>query len=194
MVANPICATESRTARFIGTNSKSQGSLICLASCVTVSEKSNLSWAKYESLKQTDLHFVASISSRIRLFLPSNTGLSGSFRHGVLIVSVLVVHPDSMMMSGSSFKSDSTYKYCLVQSTPTLNPQFNGTRLFKFESLCPSVLHVVCCVFGFEKSIGVFESIIIQQTLGVVALHCHSHILIWITEQWCAVFASSKAS
>ena len=58
-----------------------------------------------------------------------------------------------MMMSGSSFKSDSTFKYCLVQSTPILNPQFIDTRLFKFESLNPSVLHVVYCVFGFEKSI-----------------------------------------
>ena len=75
-----------------------------------------------------------------------------------------------MMMSGSSFKSDSTFKYCLVQSTPILNPQFIDTRLFKFECLNPSVLHVVHCVFGFEKSIDVF------------------------VEQCGAVFASSKAS
>ena len=93
-----------------------------------------------------------------------------------------------MMMSGSSFKSDSTYKYCLVRATPTLNPQFNDTRLFKFESLKPGVLLVVYCVFGFEKSIDVFESIIIiQQSLKVVALHCHSHILTWIVEKCCAV-------
>ena len=28
----------------------------------------------------------------------------------------------------------------------------------------------------------------------VVAVHCHSHILIWIVEQCCTVFASSEAS
>ena len=72
--------------------------------------------------------------------VPSDTGLSCSFRHGVLIVSVLVLHPDSMI-SGSSFKSDSTYKYCQVQSTPTPNPQFNHTRLFFFLNLgIPGVL------------------------------------------------------
>ena len=90
--------------------------------------------------KQTDLDLAASILFRIRLCLPSSTGLSCSLRHGVLIVSVLVLHTDTMTMSGSSFKSDSAYKYCLVQSTPTPNPQVNDTRLFKFESLNPSVL------------------------------------------------------
>ena len=104
------------------------------------SAKSNLSWAKCESFKPTDLHLVASISFRIRLCLPSNTGLFCSFCHGVFIVSVLVLHLDSMMMCGSSFKSDSTYKYCPIQSTPTLNPQF--------ESLNPGVLRVFYCVFG----------------------------------------------
>ena len=57
-------------------------------------------------------------------------------------------------MSGSSFKSDSAYKYCLVQSTPTLNQECS-----KLKSLSPSVLRVGYCVFGFEKSIDVFESL-----------------------------------
>ena len=74
-----------------------------------------------------------------------------------------MLRPDPMMMSGSSFKSDSTHKYCPVQSTPTLNPQFNDTRLFKFESRCSSMSFTAS--LEFEKSIDVFESIIIPQTL-----------------------------
>ena len=69
----------------------------------------------------------------------------------------------------------------------------NDTGLFKFESLNPGILHVVQCVFGFEKRTDVFESIVIQHTLKVT-LHCHSHILIWIVEQCGVVFVSLKAS
>ena len=36
-----------------------------------------------------------------------------------------------------------------------------------------------------------FESIIVQQTLKAT-LHCHCHILIWIVEQCCVVFASTQ--
>ena len=54
-----------------------------------------------------------------------------------LVVSVMVYSLSrfwcciliQMMMSGSSFKSDSIYKYCLVQSTPTLNPQLDDTKI-----------------------------------------------------------------
>ena len=86
--------TRYRAARFNGIKSNSQGSLICLASCLTVSARSNLSWAKYERFKQTDLRLIASILFRIRHCLPSNTDLYCNFCHGVLIVSVLVLRPD----------------------------------------------------------------------------------------------------
>ena len=64
-------------------------------------------------------------------------------------------------------------------------------HVWLFESQCS---HVFRCVFGFEKTVDVFESIIVWQTHKVVAAHCHSHILIWIVKQCCTVFASSEAS
>ena len=51
-----------------------------------------------------------------------------------------------------------------------------------------------CTAFVDLRRVSVCLSIIIQQTLGVVAMHCHSHILIRIVEQCCSVFASSEAS
>ena len=48
--------------------------------------------------------------------------------------------------------------------------------------------------FGFEKTVVVFESIIVCHTHKVIAAHCHSHILIWIVEQCYTVFASSESS
>ena len=66
-----------------------------------VSEKSNLSWTKYESLMHADMFRVASSLFRIGPFLPSNTNLSCSFSHGVLTALVFVLHPDSLKMSGA---------------------------------------------------------------------------------------------
>ena len=65
--------TRYRVARFNGIKSNSQGSLILWATSFAVSARSNLSWAKYESLTQTDLYRVASSFFRIGLRLPCNT-------------------------------------------------------------------------------------------------------------------------
>ena len=68
--------TRYRAARFNGIKSNSRGSLILWAICFAVSARSNLSWAKYESLLQADLYRVASSFFGIGLRLPSNTSLS----------------------------------------------------------------------------------------------------------------------
>ena len=85
-----------------------------LAKCFAVSARSNLSWARYESLMQADLYRVASSFFRIGLRLPSNTSLSCSLSRGVLTASVFEVHPDSLMMRGACLKSSSISKYCPV--------------------------------------------------------------------------------
>ena len=84
------------------------------AKCFAVSARSNLSWAKYESLMQADLYRVSSSLFRIGLRLPSNTSLSCSFFRGVLTAPVFVLHPDSLMMSGARLKSGSMSRYCPV--------------------------------------------------------------------------------
>ena len=96
--------TRYRGARFNGTKSNSRGSLILWVKCFAVSARSNLSWAKYESLTQADLYRVASSLFRIGLRLPSNTSLSRSFSRGVLTALVHVLYPDSWMMSGACLK------------------------------------------------------------------------------------------
>ena len=106
--------TRYRAARFNGMKSNSRGSLILWAKCFAVSARSNLSWPRYESLIQADLYRVASSCFRIGLRLPSNTGLSCSFSHGVLTAIVFVLHPDSLIMSGACLKSGSISKYCPV--------------------------------------------------------------------------------
>ena len=103
-----------RTARFNGTTSNSRGSLILWAKCFAVLARSNQSWAKCGSLMQADLHMVASSLFKIRLCLPSNTGLSCSFSRGVLTALVFVLHLDSLMMSGACLKSSSMSRYCPV--------------------------------------------------------------------------------
>ena len=75
-----------------------------------------------------------------------------------------------------------------------VNTRYNNRRLFTSESSNPSVPMSFRCVFGFEKTVDVFESIIVWQTHKVVAMHCQSHILIWTVEQCCTVLASSEAS
>ena len=76
--------------------------------------KTNLSWARYESLMHADRYRVASSFFRIGLRLPSNTNLSCSFSRGVLTASVFVLHLDSLMMSGACLKSGSISTYCPV--------------------------------------------------------------------------------
>ena len=76
--------TKHRAARFNGTESNSRSSLILWSNCFAVSARSNLSWARYESLIQTDLYRVATSFFRIRRRLPSNTSLSCNFSRGVL--------------------------------------------------------------------------------------------------------------
>ena len=76
----------------------------------------------------------------------------------------------------------------------TLRTRFNIRRLFTSESSNHKCSNVFRCVFGLEKTVVVCQSIIIQPTLKVVAMHCHYHILIWIVKQCCAVFASPEAS
>ena len=95
-------AHQIRAARFNGVKSNSRGSLILWAKCFAVSAKSGLSWAKYESLIQADLHRVASSFFRIGLRLPSTTSLSCSFSRGVLTALVFVLHPDSVECVGSA--------------------------------------------------------------------------------------------
>ena len=92
-------------ARLNWKKSNSQGSLILWAKCFAVSARSNLSWAKYESLMQADMYRVASSFFRIGPRLPSNTSLSCSFSRGVVTASVFVLHPDSLMTSGACLKS-----------------------------------------------------------------------------------------
>ena len=53
-----------------------------------------------------------------------------------------------------------------------------NVALFQQDSICLGPGMKVS--FGFENTVCVFESIVIQQTLKVVALHCRSHIMIWI--------------
>ena len=71
--------TRYRAARINGTTSNSRGSLILWAKCFAVSVRSNLSWARYDSLIQADLYRVASSFFRIGLRLLPNTSLSCSF-------------------------------------------------------------------------------------------------------------------
>ena len=169
----PICATRSRTAHFIGTYSNSQRSPICWTAGQMFPQNDRSNEQIWTLLRQSH-----SESDCVFRLIPVCLVVSVMV---FLIVSVLVLHTDTMIMSGSSFKSDSAYKYCLVQSTPSPNPQVNDSRLFKFDSLNPSVLPCRSLRLGiFEKSIDLFESIVIQQTLKVVAVHCHSHILMWI--------------
>ena len=87
------------------TKSNSLGSLNLWAKCFAVSARSNLSWAKNESLIQADLYLVASSLFRIGLRFPSSTSLSCSFSRAVLTAFVFVVHPDSLMMSGACVSS-----------------------------------------------------------------------------------------
>ena len=98
---------QKSSCTFQWAKSKSRGSLILWAKCFAVSARSNLSWAKFESLIQADLYLVASSLFRIGLRLPSNTSLSCSFSRGVLTVFVFALHPDSLMMSGACLKSGS---------------------------------------------------------------------------------------
>ena len=104
--------TRYRAARFNGTKSSSPSSLMLWTKCFAVSARSNLSWAKYESLVQADLYRVASSFFRIGLRLPSNTSLSCSFTREMLTALVFVLHPDSLMMSGAFLKSGSMSRYC----------------------------------------------------------------------------------
>ena len=58
---------------------------------------------------------------------------------------------------GACLKSGSMSKYFPVRSVPTLNTRFKNRKLFKSDSKCS---HVFCCVFGFKKTVDVFESIV----------------------------------
>ena len=53
-----------------------------------------------------------------------------------------------------------------------------------FESKCS---HVFRCVFGFEKTVDVFKSIIVWQIHIIITVHRHSHILVRIVKQCCAL-------
>ena len=77
--------TRYRAARVNGTKSNSRSSVIPWANVLQFQQKSDLCWAKYESLIHADLYLVASLF-KIRLRLPSNTSLSCSFSRGVLTV------------------------------------------------------------------------------------------------------------
>ena len=85
--------TRYRAARCSRIKSNSRGSLILWAKCFAVSARSNLPWAKYESLMLAHLHRVASSLFKIRLFGPSGTSVSCSFSRGVrtLLVYALLV-------------------------------------------------------------------------------------------------------
>ena len=80
-ISAPLWAfpTRYRAACFNGTESNSRGSILLWAKCFAVSARSNLSWAKYESLIPADQYLVAPSLFRIGLRLPPNTGLSCSF-------------------------------------------------------------------------------------------------------------------
>ena len=130
------------------------------------------------------MYLVASSVFRIGLRLPSNTSLSCSFSLVVFLLRIA-----SLVIGGACLKSGSMSKYCPVWSVPTLNTRFNNKafHVWIFESKCS---HVFRCVFGFYKTVDVFP-IIVWQTRKIVAVHRHSHFLIWIVKQCCAVFASS---
>ena len=93
--------TRYLAARFNGIRSNSRGSPNIWAKCFAVSARPNLSWANGKSLTQADLCRVAPSFFRNGLRLPSDTSLSCSFSRGVLTASVFVLHPDSLVMSGS---------------------------------------------------------------------------------------------
>ena len=80
---------------------------------------------------------------------------------GVLTALVFVLHPDSLMMSGACLKSGSMSRYCPVRSTPTRNTRFNNRSFFRVSIVESKCSHVFRCVRGFEKSVDVFESIIV---------------------------------
>ena len=89
-------------------------------------------------------------------------------------MSVLVLHPDSRMTSGSSFKSDSTFVYSQVQFTPTLNPQFNDTRLFKFESLNPDVGGILSSIHAIDP----FANFVFVKFLTIFLKVCSADVLV----------------
>ena len=106
------------SARFNGIKSNSRGLLILWAKCFAVSARSNLSWARYQSLMYADLYRVASSFFRIGLRLPANTSSSCSFSRGVITALVFVLSPDSLMMSGACLKSSqcpNTVQFDLLQ-------------------------------------------------------------------------------
>ena len=83
-------------------------------------------------------------------------------------------------------------RYCPIDQ-PQHKTHGSTTEGFSHLNLRIQVFfRVFRCVFGFEETVDVFESLIIKQTLKLVAVHCHSHILICTVEQCGAVFAPSK--
>ena len=109
-IAMQLCVSQPDiSARF-------RGSLILWAKCFAVSARSNLSWAKYESLMKADLYRVASSLFRIGLRLPSNTSLSCSFSRGVITALVFALHPDSLMMSGACLRFNVQVLSSLINS------------------------------------------------------------------------------
>ena len=160
-----------------GTKSSSRGSLIRWAKCYAVSTRSNLSWARYDSLIQADPYRVASSFFRIGLHLPSNTSFVLQFlswcahRFSVRIASWFT--GGEWTVSQIKFN----IQVCPVWSTPTLNSRLNNSKLFTSESSESKCSHVFRCVFGFEQTIDVFESIIIWQTQSSP---CTAFLTSWI--------------
>ena len=90
----PICATESRTACFIGTNMNSQGSLIAWTTgqMFRCFGKIQLVLGQVWPLKTNRFALCCVISIKNRTPSSSNTCLSCSFSRGVLTVSVFLLH------------------------------------------------------------------------------------------------------
>ena len=95
---------------------------------------------------QADLYLVASSLFRIGLRLPSNTSLSCSFSRSVLTVLVVRI--------ASRFTDD---EWCVFQVPSTV--QFDQPQLKTRDSTTEAFSRLnLRCVFGFEKTVDVFES------------------------------------
>ena len=105
--------TRYRAARFNGTKSNSRGSHILWAKWLFQQDPIYHGPSMKVSCKQiciVVLHLSSESDSVFRL----TPVLSCSLSRGVLTASVLVLHPDSLTMSGACLQSGSMSRYCPV--------------------------------------------------------------------------------
>ena len=82
----------------------------------------------------------------------------------------------------------------LLEMSPNRSTRFNNRRRFTSESSNPSVpmsFAVYLDLRGLSMCLSPSSS---DKHSKVVAVHCHSHIQIWIVEQRCTVFAFSDSA